>query len=111
MKSLILYLTILIFATFWLSSCGNKVEVPSEIHSQVDVKESTQTVNVVHTVGISLEMTQLFESTCIAQIDSQNPRPPEPLRSEMIKLCVSEATQKFIESILAIINQDTPPQP
>lgn len=104
---LILFI-LLLYITFLLSACGNKFEIPSDVN--VNVANSTQTVNVVHTVGISLEMTQMFEATCVSKIDSQSPAPTEPVRSELIKLCVAETSQKFMESILAIINQGTLPQ-
>lgn len=101
----------LICTTLLLTSCGfnNRFELPSQINSEVTIKDSTQTVNVTHTVGISLEMTTMFQTACTAEVDASVPPPPEPLRTELIKLCVAEATQKFIESILAIIKQGSQP--
>lgn len=93
-------------ALLLISGCANSFNVPAQINSEVTIKDSTQTIR--HEIGISLEMTALFEQTCTSQTDALVPPLPEPLRSETIKLCVAEATQKFIDSILAIINQGAP---
>jgi hypothetical protein len=87
---------------FCVVGCGfnNKFELPSQINSQLTVKDSTHTVR--HEISISLEMQTMFENACSAEADEQNLQ--EPLRSEAIKLCVAKATTDFINSLMAVIN-------
>lgn len=85
-------------------SCANRFEVPSDVYTHVDVANSIQTINVVHTVALSVQIADMFTTTCTAQIDSSQPPLPEPARSEAIKLCVAQASANFINSFLSLIN-------
>lgn len=104
MKFLKIITTILLL---FLASCNNKVDtqVPSEI--KVDVPETTQTINVVHSVEVSVQMEQFFRSSCITQVDSLPVPLPEPERSKAIDTCVSNSVQQFIQNMLALINQNS----
>lgn len=86
-------------------ACNNKVDtqVPSSI--EVAVKDSTQTVNVIHTIGLSLQMESFFRTSCTAQIDKTTPGLPEPQRTQSIDACVSVSSQKFIEDFMLLIKQ------
>jgi len=98
-------ITALIFIT--LVACNNKVDtqVPAEI--TVKVPETTQTVNVVHTVELSVKMEEFFRSSCTTQVDSATVPLPEPARTQAIDACVSTSVQQFIQNMLTIINQNS----
>lgn len=90
-----------------LVACNNKVDtqVPAEI--TVKVPETTQTVNVVHTVELSVKMEEFFRSSCTTQVDSAPVPLPEPARTQAIDSCVSTSVQQFIQNMLEIINQNS----
>lgn len=94
-----------------LSACGNRFDVPADINTnvngtvKVDIPNSTQTINVVHTVGISIDMAKYFLTSCTTQVDSAPVPLPEPQRTEAINACVASSVQAFINNILTIINQ------
>lgn len=96
--------TLLILYVSMNISCGNRVIVPEHITADVNIPATTQTVNVVHTVAVSLEMTSLFTTTCTTNVDKFVPPLPEPDRSNAIKNCVALATQKFIDDLLTLVN-------
>lgn len=91
----------------FLVSCMNdtKVSVPDKI--QHDVKDSVQTVNVVHTIGLSFELTSMFTGTCTTEVDKLVPPLPEPMRTEAINSCVADATRKLIESLTQRLSKET----
>lgn len=97
------FLTILLLMLS-LVACNNKVDtqVPSEI--KVDVPATTQTVNVVHTFALSVQMEQFFRSSCTAQTDAIQPPMPEPQRSQAIDACVSNSVQVFIQNLMTLLN-------
>lgn len=88
-----------------LMACNNKVDmqVPSKV--DVDVKDSTQTVNVIHTIGLSLQMESFFRTSCTSQVDQTTPGLPEPQRTQSIDACVSISSQKFMEDFMLLIKQ------
>lgn len=89
-----------------LLACNNKVDtqVPSKI--DVDVKDSVQTVNVIHTIGLSIQMEAYFRTACINQVDTITPGLPEPQRTQAIDACVVASSQKFIDDFMALINKN-----
>lgn len=99
MKFLITMLAVTI-----LAACNNKVDtqIPSEI--KVDVPATTQTVNVVHTFTLSVQMEEFFRQSCTSQINATQPPLPEPARSQAIDACVSNSVQTFINNLLTLIN-------
>lgn len=96
---------LILFFIFGVVACNNKVDtqVPSNI--EVDVKDSTQTVNVIHTIGLSLQMESFFRTSCVAQIDKVTPGLPEPQRTQSIDACVAASSQKFIDDFMFLIKQ------
>lgn len=100
-----------ILAILALTACGNQFSIPADINTnvngtvRVDIPNSTQTVNVIHTVGISIDMANYFRTSCTTQVDSAPIPLPEPQRTEAINACVASSVQAFIDSILKIINQ------
>ena len=100
-----------ILAVLALSACGNRFEVPADINTnvngtvKVDIPNSVQTVNVVHTVGISIDMAKYFLTSCTNQVDSAPALLPEPQRTDAINACVASSAQAFINNIITIINQ------
>lgn len=105
---------IVILVVLALSACGNRFEVPADINTnvngtvKVDIPNSVQTVNVVHTVGVSIDMAKYFLTSCTNQVDSAPAPLPEPQRTEAINACVAASVQAFINNILTIINQGVP---
>lgn len=93
-----------------LAACNNKVDtqVPSEI--KVDVPATTQTVNVVHTFALSVQMEQFFRQSCTSQVDAAQPPLPEPARSQAIDACVSNSVQAFINNLITLINNGSTSQ-
>lgn len=102
---------VVILAVLALSACGNRFEVPADINTnvngtvKVDIPNSVQTVNVIHTVGISIDMANYFRTSCMTQVDSAPIPLPEPQRTEAINACVASSVQAFIDNTLKIINQ------
>lgn len=96
---------IVIAALLASTACNNKVDtqVPSEI--KVNVPETTQTVNVVHSFEISLQMEEFFRRSCTTQVDSVPVPLPEPQRSQAIDLCISNSVQKFITDLMSLVKQ------
>lgn len=102
-----------ILAILALTACGNQFSIPADINANanvngtvhVDIPNSVQTVNVIHTVGISIDMANYFRTSCTTQVDSAPIPLPEPQRTEAINACVASSVQAFIDSILKIINQ------
>lgn len=86
-----------------LAACNNKAEVPAEV--KVNIPETTQTVNVIHTIDMSIQMTEFFKESCTQQIDAQQPPLPEPARSQAIDACVITTSQEFINTFMQLINQ------
>jgi hypothetical protein len=105
---------VIIIIALFLNACGNRFEVPADINTnvngtvKVDIPNSVQTVNVVHTVGISIDMANYFRTSCTAQVDAAPIPLPEPQRTEAINTCVAQSVQAFIDNILKIINQGVP---
>lgn len=93
-----------------LAACNNKVDtqVPSEI--KVDVPATTQTVNVVHTFTLSVQMEQFFRQSCTNQVDATQPPLPEPARSQAIDACVSNSVQAFINNLITLLNNSSTSQ-
>lgn len=102
---------LLIAVTLVLGACGNQFSIPSDINTnvngnvKVDIPNSVQTVNVIHTVGISIDMANYFRTSCMTQVDSAPIPLPEPQRTEAINACVASSVQAFIDNTLKIINQ------
>ena len=103
------FLTMLITLTA-LAACNNKVDtqVPSEI--KVDVPATTQTVNVVHTFALSVQMEEFFRQSCTNQVDAAQPPLPEPARSQAIDACVSNSVQAFINNLMTLLNNSSTSQ-
>lgn len=101
---------LLVAVTLVLGACGNQFSIPSDINGnvKVDIPNSVQTVNVIHTVGISIDMANYFRTSCMTQVDSAPIPLPEPQRTEAINACVASSVQAFIDNILKIINQGVP---
>lgn len=97
---------IAVLVTISLVACNNKVDtkVPAEI--TVKVPETTQTVNVVHTVQLSVQMEQFFRSSCTTQVDAAPVPLPEPQRSAAIDACVSASAQQFISNLMILLNNN-----
>lgn len=97
----------LLVILLFLAACGNKVDtrVPEHITTDVKVSDSVQTVNVIHTIGLSLQMESFFRASCTQQVDTATPGMPEPQRTQSIDLCVSVSSQKFIEDFMLLIKQ------
>lgn len=98
---------IAVLVTISLAACNNKVDtqVPAEI--TVKVPETTQTVNVVHSIQLSVQMEQFFRSSCTTQVDAAPVPLPEPARSVAIDACVSESVQQFISNLMILLNNNS----
>lgn len=89
-------------------SCANRFEVPSDINVNANIPETTQTVKVIHTFEISVQMEEFFRKSCTTQVDSTVPPIPEPQRTKAIDTCVSISIQQFISDLMKIIEQGAP---
>lgn len=87
-----------------LVACNNRAEVPADIN--VHVPETTQTINVVHTLQLSAQLEQFIRYSCTAQVDSAQPPMPEPQRSQAIDACVSTSAQNFIRDFSKLTNNN-----
>lgn len=100
------FLTILLIMTT-LMACNNKVDTQVPANIKVDVPETTQTVNVIHTFALSVEMEQFFRQSCTNQVDATQPPLPEPARSQAIDACVSNSVQAFINNLMTLLNSSS----
>lgn len=103
MKSLmIVKFSVIAVLAFNIVACNNKVDAKVPDNVKVQVENSTQTVNVVHTIELSVQFEDYFRKSCAAQIDST--QIPEPQRSTAIDDCVSVSVQNFIGQLMNLVS-------
>lgn len=86
---------LLVAMTFFLSSCGNKVEVPRNVSAQVQVQPVTGEIVVKHV--LSIELPTVFTDSCRATF---------PNDEAGYQKCVTD----YIDQIIKIISGINPNQ-
>lgn len=93
---------IIMSTSFFLVGCvGNKTQIPE--HIDVNVPNTTQTVNVIHTIELSANLENIFRTSCENEFKSLNL--PTELKTEWVNQCVATKSNQFIADFMQVINQ------
>jgi hypothetical protein len=91
-----------------ITACNNKASVPETV--TVEVKDSVQTVNVVHTIALSVQVTDWLRQACQQQVEQARvtaglpPMSPEELDAA-VNACLATSATNLINQLTGLINQ------